>query len=270
MELCKICPISLYCICWNKEPVSPQQVTPEVRGSLWVSQGEGLGHPEQMSLSNTAHGKREGVSSPETGILVQASTEKGLRMGKGIKSESPVWKTAVLVLILAGLGLTRLSQKLFENSSVCIWPLGRASGRDQAALSEPIPFSAQLQGCLVCRQGRAGPLLQWHLWHRHNPAGKRVAWPGQQHWQMARIFHLSRSCRALSGGGEARHLLFQSHSALCRQRDDPRAANPLPRALPPRLWLLRPWQELCRSVAAGGPHWGLKLLHLVRRNHGKD
>lgn len=132
-----------------------------------------------------------------------------------------------------------------------------ASGKHQA-VSEPIVFSAQLQRC--CSAGRAGFVTG------HNPAGKRVAWPGQQHWQMVRIFHLSRSCRALSGGGEAGHLLSQSHRALCKQRDDPRAGWALPRVPPPQLWLLRPWQEFCfwRSP------WDLKPLHLVRRNHGKD
>lgn len=41
--------------------------------------------------------------------------------------------------------------------TITLWtqPLGRASGRDRAALSEPITFSAQLQRWLVHRQGRA-------------------------------------------------------------------------------------------------------------------
>lgn len=67
----------------------------------------------------------EGVS-PETGIIVQAATEKGLRMGKGIKGKSPARRGAVLVLLLVGLGLTRLSQKFLDNNSV-----DTASGKGQ-------------------------------------------------------------------------------------------------------------------------------------------
>lgn len=56
----------------------------------------------------------------------------------------------MVVLLLVGLGLTPFSLKLFENDSV-----DTACGRDQAGVSEPIRFSAQLQRWLLCRQGRA-------------------------------------------------------------------------------------------------------------------
>jgi len=52
---------------------------------------------------------------------------------------------------------------------------------------------------------------------------------------MVRTSHLSTSHRALSGGGEARHLLFQSHMAPCKQRDDTGAGDTLSRAIPPQL-----------------------------------
>lgn len=84
-------------------------------GSVGKVQVKGL-HPEQMSLCCTSRGKWEGVSWNRDHCA--NSHRKGSSgWGKASKSESPVWRDAVLVLRLVGLGLTHLSWKLLENNS---------------------------------------------------------------------------------------------------------------------------------------------------------
>lgn len=144
-------------------------------GSVGKVQVKGL-HPEQMSLCCTSRGKWEGVSWNQDNCA--NSHRKGSSgWGKASKNESPVWRDVMLVLLLVGLGLTHLSWTLLENNSG-----DTASRKDHWRGSRLSQCSSYFQ--LSCggswSKGRLGPLLQWVLWYRQIPAGKRVAWPGQQ------------------------------------------------------------------------------------------
>lgn len=234
-------------------------------GSVGKAQVKGL-HPEQMSLCCTSRGKWEGVSWNRDHCA--NSHQKGSSgWGKASKNESPVWRDAVLVLLLVGLGLTHLSWKLLENNSG-----DTASRKDHWRGSGCFLSAHHISSSAV---EAAGLKAGWGLsCSGFCDTGRYLLgkeWCGQAS-NASRWWGSSLSAQA-SGTSREEGKLDACSSSLTWLRASKGMIQEQEMHCPghhlPSCGFWRPQQEVCGTTAFGGPHWGLKQLRLPKRNRRK-